>query len=523
MRTVTVVFFSLACSSGPGDSARPGQSGNQLDDSESTPPGDSGGDDSATADRDEDGWVEPDDCDDDNATVYPGAMEVCVDHLDNDCDGVADHCDHQLEAVSIQRFVDPDADGWETDGNGGFGSFMGFLATGGDARLWISPQFSAVEPAWRSVTIADWTSATIALPKGPLELHGFASVETRGDFDGDGSPDLVVAHSTEDRSTAYLFEDPVTESQSVGDASSWVTALGVWDGTTSPAVYALGDITSNGFDDLLLSGNTGSWVVEGPITGAVDVSDGAASTPAYVSGVRTATALDFDGDGLRDLATANSLDETAGPSAGAAYVYLEPSAGVFEPAVADHAWYGTSDPMGENAGTEIQTGDFDGDGRDDLVVRSLGHCCSADAAGIEYVVDHEAANFGELSSVARARITGQPADHIGNTRGTVADFDHDLRTDVVVSSVQNAPDADGNGYVAVLLGPFDGHLTADGDANLILRGDEDDEWCIGLCTVNGDLDGDGELEVAISSAVLDGVGSRTYVVDIVTPALLFGP
>ena len=92
-----------------------------------------------------------------------------------------------------------------------------------------------------------------------------------------------------------------------------------------------------------------------------------------------------------------------------------------------------------------------------------------------------------------------------------------------MSSVQNSPDAVGNGYVAILLGPFDGHLTADRDANLILRGDEDDDWGIGFNTVSGDLDGDGEPELAISSAVLDGVGSKTSVVDIVTPALLVGP
>ena len=46
------------------------------------------GDDDTTYDGDGDGWtVDDGDCDDGDATVYPGAQEVC-DELDNDCNGI---------------------------------------------------------------------------------------------------------------------------------------------------------------------------------------------------------------------------------------------------------------------------------------------------------------------------------------------------------------------------------------------------------------------------------------------------
>jgi hypothetical protein len=41
-------------------------------------------------DADADGYTVPLDCDDTNATIYPGATEVLGDGLDNDCDGVVD-------------------------------------------------------------------------------------------------------------------------------------------------------------------------------------------------------------------------------------------------------------------------------------------------------------------------------------------------------------------------------------------------------------------------------------------------
>ena len=63
------------------------------------------------ADADQDGFNAADDCDDDNASVYPGASEVC-DGLDNDCDGTADNG----ASDAVVWYQDADGDGFgDTD------------------------------------------------------------------------------------------------------------------------------------------------------------------------------------------------------------------------------------------------------------------------------------------------------------------------------------------------------------------------------------------------------------------------
>ena len=64
--------------------------------------------DTGTHDADGDGYDIWSDCDDGDATVHPGAEEVC-DDKDNDCDGQVD------ELVQIDTYPDADGDGYGVD------------------------------------------------------------------------------------------------------------------------------------------------------------------------------------------------------------------------------------------------------------------------------------------------------------------------------------------------------------------------------------------------------------------------
>ena len=58
-----------------------------------------------TVDADGDGYLEDEDCDDNNPAIYPSAEEVC-DGFDNDCDAQAD------EDVQSIFYADSDNDGF---------------------------------------------------------------------------------------------------------------------------------------------------------------------------------------------------------------------------------------------------------------------------------------------------------------------------------------------------------------------------------------------------------------------------
>ena len=519
MRLIALAFC-WACHR-PDGGGKPNESQPVNDSDDSSAVDDSGGD-SGTGDRDGDGWAEPEDCDDDDFAVHPTAPEACVNHRDDNCDGVVDHCELDIEPNLIRRFVDPDA----LDSRLGFGAAMGFLEREGNVALWISPQELAPDHVFRAASSDDWPVAEISGSDG-VDDWMLGMIATQGDFDGDGERDLVIDELEKDRVVAHLFYDTMTGSATLDDASASISAFGSWDtsdGSTLPGAYALGDMTADGADDLLVCGTTGSWLVAGPISGAMDLSKGGEVAVAWeVADVWFVTSLDFDGDGMRDLATTNPLHDTAGAGAGAAYVYLAPLSSILEPATADRSWYGTYGkfpPTGESAGWQIEGGDFDGEGRDELAIHSYGGF-DVSATGIVYIVAEEAPDAGELASVSSARVSGGVADHIGANRGSVADLDEDGVSDLIVSSRGTLPEEGSKGYVSVLLGPFDGQRIADEDANLLLRGPKGG-WP-GYNVVDGDLDGDGVLELASAGNMLDDDGESVGVVDVVTPGLLFAP
>ena len=68
-------------------------------------------------DEDGDGFRACDDCNDGDDAVYPNAIEVC-DGLDNDCDGAIDDEDSNVDYTSVPaRYLDTDNDGFGDDDN----------------------------------------------------------------------------------------------------------------------------------------------------------------------------------------------------------------------------------------------------------------------------------------------------------------------------------------------------------------------------------------------------------------------
>ncbi len=108
-----------------------------------------------TDDNDHDGWIACQDCNDGDATVYPGADELC-DGLDNNCNSVVDE-----DAV--------DAPTWYTDGDGD-----GYAGT---------PVAACTEPAGADSVATDCNDADASVSPAGTEVCG------GGDEDCDGLTD----------------------------------------------------------------------------------------------------------------------------------------------------------------------------------------------------------------------------------------------------------------------------------------------------------------------------------------------
>lgn len=278
--------------------------------------------------------VSGDDCDDQDATVHPGAEERCDDGTDADCDG-SDACadidgsaiedvlvgvthgfglGYRLHAVpggvivagshtdcdvyvwtgplDGRRSVDDAARVLRGDSEDRQHLGSSIAPVGGTGRIALGSYggpvvFDAQSDVPVLTYVGDWQNA-----------YGGLDVDA-GDVTGDGVTDLVFTGPELDVETGTVVVIDASSSGALGagDEEAVITdASDEWVG--GKHVVVLGDTDGDGSDDVLVDTR---FFFRGPLYGVVDLGSADAETSeSYAGGTDEARVGDVDGDGLAD-------------------------------------------------------------------------------------------------------------------------------------------------------------------------------------------------------------------------------
>ena len=255
----------------------------------------------------------PDDCDDEEFLVNPGASEVCDNGIDDNCNDTADTCPSTGEI--------------------------------------------GVETAAHTVI------------RGALADTELARNLATGDVDGDGTLDAIFSALPSD--TAYLFLGPLTTSVDTDAAS--ITVAGVADARFGASFVIGPDLGGDVGGDLaigfpLADGEGHAFVFFDPEPDTLDAGAADITLEGGTDDLLGAAlaAGDWNDDGAPDLAVGASADDTSATDTGAVLIFDGP---LSDTIVFTQLQGAATDDW---AGSALAAGDVNGDGVDDLVIGAPG-------------------------------------------------------------------------------------------------------------------------------------------------------
>ena len=469
------------------------------------------------ADRDGDGFGDPaaaelscvaqeglvsdgTDCDDGDATVYPGAEEICGDDDDDDCDGEAD-----AGEVGLWH-SDDDGDGY---GHPGVSEETcdpaeGWVDNGTDCRPSDADAHPGAEEVCNDVD-DDCDGEIDEDMDQDGDGHRSDACEDGDDCD-DTDPDAYPGNPAEVcddgvDSDCDGFDYPCGFAGDVllsdADVHLWSTKTSYYAGL----LIRTGDATGDGVDDVLASTlfaesyGGGGFLIPGGTTGSGALQDEAyrisGRYPTTYGAGRSLGIGDVDGDGVGDLGFGAPYGANAG-------MYLE-----YGPITGDRdlvswdTWLSCT--SGYYCGHGGDLGDLDSDGVADAVVGAYYSATGGFASGSVYTVLGPITGDLDLEAEGVEIVGESVSSYTGRHLRVHGDVNGDGVGDLLVA----APYASGaaglySGIVYVVHGPATITSMADADARLLGAGP------IGYLGEYAsmdaeDVDGDGYAEVVVGS------------------------
>ncbi len=424
------------------------------------------------------GYAEqPGDCDDDDDAVHPGRSEVCANGVDDDCDGNSES-DDGICAFEGFMFADEAADAWlygsAVDESCGYAvSGVGDLDGDGDEEALIGCPGQIVDGAWQG---------QVWLEEGPVygerSLGGadagfhvdqdHASLGERlgpaPDLDGDGFGGVWMGASGMDShgGAALVYQAPLSGDLDELDADLWISGTGADDGpTTSVSDLAWpGDWDGDGVEDIVVgsggindvshTADAHAWLLSGPLSGAMNVSDATTrftadlgdgyDTPGWFEDGTRVCALE-GADGVSGLLIAQPRADGNGVDSGAIYLVTAAATGEQDltDGAADGVWVG--ERAGDWAGYGgASTGDLDGDGYTDLLIAAPGVDGDGIDQGALYVELSPWTTDGLVRNLSDADIRlSTTRQYAGWHHAIVPDVSGDEAPDLLIAADAGAP------------------------------------------------------------------------------------
>lgn len=441
--------------------------------------------------------VESGDCNDNDATIFPQAIEQCGDEVDQNCDGLPDNeaCFYSVN----------DAQSWlRSDVSFPIGVGGTLVDANGDGIVDVVTHAPAT-------TLTSGAISSFQIFKGPLEGElssssasyrinvpnlglGGGSVLS-SDMNGDGQDDLLFSLERnglggEDAGAVFLVLGPIEENFSLDDGydALWYGSVG---SNAGYSIDDLGDVTGDGQSDIVIGAYEYDQAApEGGaayiIFGGDNEGDLSLSTADVVLlggaddnlGYEVSSAGDVNGDGVLDVSINAYRFDTTQRNAGRTFVFFGPIDNALSLEQADIRIDGFQE-VSQSGSTLSPVPDINGDGTDDLLLASqfadvLDDTLTNDEGVAHILVDIQPGDISLLD--AQATIYGESTEeNFGREALGLQDLNGDGFGEVVISAKRYGVEAPAQGRVSLFLGPLEGSYTS-GQGHALLYGAREGAW-----------------------------------------------